>query len=158
MDLKEYCYSLSSNNVYALAIKMCENALPIWDDYTLNNELNYRDTVAGLNHIVRPELLLDTIQFCKEGPVIGSMQRKNDFDKLLEEFIDPIVALQDLDWELPYSVERTFYAVYNLLTGAIEKSTIFDEKTHYVSVNQAADAITEYGELSIEEVGHLIYL
>lgn len=156
MDLKEYCYSLSSNGLNALAIKLCENALVIWDHYTSNNKLYYRDTVVGLSHTVRPQLLSDTIKFCKETYMIKPI-RKDVFGKLLEEFSDPIVAIQDSDWELPYPVETTFHAVYNLLKGNVEQLTNFDEITHYVSVNQAADALTEDGVMSIEEIRNLIY-
>ncbi len=156
MDLKEYCYSLSSNDLYTLAIKMCENALIIWDDYALKNKLYYRDTVIGLSHTVRTQLLSDTIQFCKETHNV-KFTRSTDFDKLLEEFSDPIVSIQDSDWELPYPVEKTFHAVYNLLKGDQEQLTNFDELTHYVSVNQAVDAITEHGRMPMKEIKDLIY-
>jgi hypothetical protein len=156
VDLKEYCCSLNENQLLKLAIKLCDKALFIWDDYASNHGLSYRDSVVGLSHTIRPQLLADAIGFCKMSSFY-KLLHKGEFDKLFWEFREPIVAMQDLDWELPYPVERTFYAVNNLLGGHQEKVTVFDELTYYVAVNQAVDALAENGTMEIEEIRKLIY-
>lgn len=156
MDLKEYCYSLSKDDLFKLALHLCENALFIWDEYSLHNALEYKDTVVGMRHKVRRQLLPDSIKYCKET-YVSRIFKKRELNKLLEEYRDPIVSLQDSDWELPYPVRQIFYAVHNLLDGINERMTVFNEKTHYVSVNQAVDALTEDGSITFDEIKRLIY-
>ncbi len=156
MNLKEYCYSITSEELFGLAIRLCEAALPIWHEYSVNNELTYRDSVVGLHHNVNPNLLLDSITFCK-SETLGNALRGLELNLLLEEFSDPIVALQDSDWELPYPVECIFYAVCNLLKGLQTSTSHFGELIHYVSVNQAADALGESRLMSNDEIRKIIY-
>jgi hypothetical protein len=156
MDLKEYCHSITTEKLFGLAIKVCEAALPIWWEYSANNELTYRDTVVGLRHEVDSNLLQNSVSFCK-GEIFESAAGNPILIKLLEKFSDPIVALQDSDWELPYPVERVFYAVYNLLDGLRNRVSYENELVHYVSVNQAVDAPTEGGLMSFEEIKEIIY-
>jgi hypothetical protein len=81
-----------------------------------------------------------------------------DLLKFSRQFSDPLVALQDLDWELPNEVERTFYAVHNLLDSAlgIEK-TIFNEATIYVTINQAIEALESSKLLTEKEIREILY-
>jgi hypothetical protein len=77
---------------------------------------------------------------------------------LSRQFSDPILALQDLDWELPYEVERTFYAVHNLLDSVLGKEkTVFNGTTIYVTINQAIDAIESSKLLSETEIKEMLY-
>lgn len=161
MDLKEYCETLSENKRFELATKICGKTLPIWEDYCNNYSLSYTDSVVGMHHEVRQQLLFDSVAFC-ENILRLPFYNKSEIDlktlnSLLEEFSDPIVAMQDSDWELSYAAERTFFAVYNLLYGLKADQSKFSESFHYVSINQAGDAINESGLMSMEEIAKIIY-
>jgi hypothetical protein len=152
MTLEEYCKSLPKDELFTLAITLCEKALPIWTSYASLNKLTYTDTVVGMLHEVKSDLLDDTISYCQSNSF-----EKNQLNSLLNEFTDPIVALQDSDWELPSPVEKIFYAVYNLLCGIQKPITVFDESTLYVSANQAVNALDESGLMSFEQIRMIIY-
>jgi hypothetical protein len=157
MDLKEYCYSITKEELFNLTNRICDAALPIWQEYAANNELTYRDTVVGLSHTVNANLLYNSIAFCKTE-TFESAAGKPILNDLYEEFRDPIVALQDSDWKLTYSVETVFYAVYNLLRGLRDGVSYTGELIHYTSVNQAADALETSGLMTIEEIKKIIYV
>jgi hypothetical protein len=156
MDLEGYCKTLSKKELLNLAIRICQNALPIWDDYSLENKLEYTDTVVGLHHKIRKELLSDSIQLFRRKYLLRR-SFENDLKKLLEEFTDPVAAMQDSDWELPYSVKCVFHSVYNLLDGVKEPITIFNQETHYVSINQSADALKSSGLMNFDQIHDIIY-
>lgn len=156
MDLDEYCKRLPKEKLFNLAISLCEKTLPIWDAYSVNNKLSYRDSVVGLLHEVNTDILSKSISSCRKCP-FENTPNKLELQNLLKEFEDPIVALQDLDWELPSAVKLTFYAVYNLLEGIQKPITVFDELTQYVSVNQAVNALEESGLMNFEQIRMIIY-
>ncbi|MBK9700332.1 MAG: hypothetical protein IPO79_09600 [Flavobacteriales bacterium] len=141
---------------------MTKAALPIWDKYADKNELTYQDTVVGLHHSVDRQLLLKTInaveQFVATNIIKRTIFKNPDLLSSDRQFNDPIVALQDTDWELPYEVERTFYAVHNLLDAALDKEkTAFNETTIYVAINQAVDALASSNTMTEEEIRNILY-
>jgi hypothetical protein len=156
MNLEEYCDSITKEELFKIAVKVCEAALPIWREYSANNELTYRDTVVGLHHNVDANLLQNSISVCK-NETFESAIGKSILIQLLKDFSDPIFALQNADWGLPNTVEEFFYAIYNLLNGLRNRENHKGELIHYISVNQAAGALTESGLLSFEEIRRLIY-
>jgi len=161
MTLQKYTDSLPKEKQFNLAIRFAKLTLPIWDNYADKNDLSYRDTVVGMQHSVDRKLLLTTINAVEE--YLNSNKLKKIFNgkgKLLElsrQFNDPIVALQDCDWELPDEVLKTFYSVHNLLDTLVEKEqTVFGESTIYVSINQAVDAIEKSKTLTFEEINEIL--
>ena len=146
MTLEAYCESLNNQDLLNLAYQLCNQGLSIWESYTLENNLTYRDTVVGMFHEVRPDLLRESVDYCGESIKQNRTEKKKKF---FEEFRDPVVALQDLDWELPENVEYIFYAVYNLMLG-LEKR---DRLT--ISIKQAASGLE--GIMTIEEIRYFIY-
>jgi len=156
MDLQEYCKTLSKERLLNTTIKICEKTLPIWDNYSLTNKLEYIDTVVGLLHNVKKELLFNSIQFAKRKD-FGTKVWKKDYSDLTEGFVDPISAIQDMDWELPSDVKNGFYAIYNLITGIKEPMTLFKEQTHYVSINQAIQALESSNLMSTNQIKDILY-
>jgi len=156
MDLKEYCTSLAKDKRLELALRLCDKAHPIWENYYITGNLSYRDTTVGELHKVEKNLLNDALHLCrhfKSNPHLFIIQR----DALLEKFLEPITAIQDDDWILPYPVERTFYAIYNLIKGFKQEENEFGELLHYLSVNQAVDAIWKSKLMSVDEIKNCIY-
>ncbi len=162
MTLQQHIDSLSKEKQFDIAIRLTKAALPIWDKYADKNELTYQDTVVGLHHSVDRQLLQRTINAVEKFVATNIIKRviiKNLY--LLSsdrQFNDPIVALQDTDWELPYEVVRTFYAVHNLLDAALGKEkTAFKETTIYVAINQAVDALASSNTMTEEQIRKIIY-
>ena len=151
MTLQEFCDSLPEKKQIELALRFVKIALPIWEEFAKKSKLKYIDSVVGLSHKVDSELLKRTIQKIENNADISEL--KNIYD----EFTDPIVSLQDSDWELPRKVELTFYSVHNLLSGLTQEgNTVFNESYFYVSVNQAIDAITKAKILTRDKIKSII--
>ena len=162
MTLEEHIENLQKDMQFDIAIRLTKLSLPIWDKYADKNELTYRDTVVGLHHSVDRALLKNTIdaveKYISTNMINKVIIKNTDLLSLSRQFSDPIVALQDIDWELPNEVEKTFYAVHNLLDAALGKEmTVFNESTIYVTINQAIDALNNSKTLTEEEIRKVLY-
>ena len=152
MSLKEFIELLDEQRQYKLAIGLLEKALPVWDNYAGSNKLEYIDSVVGMYHLVEEDILSRTLAVIK-SELANPRTRLRQIEELREEFSDPIVALQDLDWELPYPVEKTFYAVQNLLDKLSgEDITVFGEPLIYVVISQVVDSLIEAKIMTNEEI------
>src|SRR5689334_21744347 len=122
MTLQEFCNILKEEQKFKLAIILAKTALPIWKNFVEDSSLTYRDSVVGMTHNVPKNLLIDTVneveKYRAESKIERTFHKNSNLLKLRSYFDDPIVALQDADWELPKAVERIFYSVYNLLEAA----------------------------------------
>jgi len=148
--MKDWINNLPTDKKIALAIQFAKLALPIWDKYALKKKLTYRDSIVGIKHTIEKNLLLNTITAVESYLVSND---KHTLLQLYSSFQEPIVALQDDDWELPNEVCKTFYSVYNLLKGVLEnKENTFGEESLYVCVNQAIEATDTAKLLSIEVI------
>ena len=162
MTLEEHIDNLPKDKQFDIAIRLTRLALPIWNKYAKKNELTYHDTVVGLQHSVNRTLLKNTIDAVEKyisTNIIGKAIMKNTaLISLSRQFSDPIVALQDLDWELPNEIKKTFYSVHNLLDSVLGKEkTVFNEKTIYVTINQAIDALLSSKLMTEKEIRKILY-
>ena len=162
MTLEEQIDNLPTRKQFDIAIRLTRLALPIWERYTEKNQLTYCDTVVGLQHSVDKNLLKNTIdaveRYISANKINKVIIKNIELLSLRRKFSDPIVALQDLDWELPNEIERTFYAVHNLLDHTLGKEkTAFNETTIYVTINQAIEALESSKSLSEEEIRKILY-
>ena len=161
MTLQEYTESLSSQQQLKLAVRLAKLALPIWSKYANENDLAYRDSVVGLTHSVDKKILQDTIESIEEYLSSNKFKKilngKRKLMSIRSQFDDPIVALQDLDWELPDPIQKTFYSVYNLIDSLLgETQTAFGDSTIYVSINQAVDALDSSKILTSDDIKKII--
>ena len=162
MTLKGYIDSLPQDQQYKLAIRLTKLVLPIWEDYAGNNKTTYRDTVVGLTHVVDKNLLRSTVysveKYLKAIFVLKPIIKYSELNVLKGRFSDPVVALQDLDWELPNPVLMAFYSIHNLLDAVLGKeATAFDESMIYVTVNQAIQALESSKLYTTEEIKSILY-
>jgi hypothetical protein len=156
MTLKKNTTALTEQNQLRLTLDLLEKALPIWEDYAVSNKTEYRDSVTGMHHVVRKDLLNRALEAVKEE-FVNPESRRREIDQLKEEFSDPIVAMQDFDWELPYPVERVFYALWNLFDTVIgQNRRLFDNSQVHIAVNQVVDALVAAKVLSESEI-HAVF-
>ena len=162
MILEEHIKNLRKDKQFDKAVRLTKLSLPVWNNYADKNQLCYFDTVVGLHHSLDRALLKNTIDAVEKyisTNMINKIVIKNTvLLSLSRQFSDPIVALQDIDWELPKEVEKTFYAVHNLLDAALGKEmTAFNESTIYVTINQAIDALESSRAMTKEEIMKVLY-
>ena len=104
------------------------------------------------------DFVLDAVEaYCQLNLVGKMIGGKRSLLKLRSEFDEPIVALQDGDWELPDVVVSTFYGVYNMIDALTGKEqTVFNESTIYVSVNQLADALDSSKTMGFNDINRIL--
>lgn len=156
MGLKEYTESLTENKRILLAVELIERLLPIWNEFSNKRKnIEYVDTVVGMAHSVDKKIIELTINLVKKW-INGDV---DNLEKALlnEWYSDPIVALQDLDWEIPENIQLIFYSAHNLL-GKIngETKTIFGDEQLYLVINQSIDAILKSGLMSDNQIKELL--
>ncbi len=161
MTLKKYSESLPKDIRFKVAIKLIKLALPIWENFADKNQLKYRDTVVGLTHTVDKDILKNSIDaveiYLNSNKIRKIIGGKSKLIEIRRQFDDPIVALQDADWELPDDVPKIFYSVYNLLDELLgKKKTAFDKSTIYVAINQAIDALDTSETLTVGEINKIL--
>lgn len=154
--LKEFIISLDNPKQYNLALDLTKRALSIWDNYTDTNKLEYTDTVVGMNRKVAKDILTRILSTVEQELLNPNSQQK-EIDHLREELSDPIIAIQDLDWELPNPVSLTFYSIRNLLDKINgQEMTLFGEPQIYVVINQAIDALLQTEIMSDVDINELL--
>ena len=140
MTLEKRIEKLPEKRQLELAIKFLEIGLPIWTEFAKNNRLEYTDTVVGMHHVIDYKIVEKAIELAKK--TIDENFKKHKVSILQEEYLEPITALQDLDWEIPEEPKLVFYSAHNLVEKlAGKEKTVFNELTIYVSINQSIDAI-----------------
>lgn len=161
MTLNERIEALPLKKQFESAIEFAETALPIWIDFTKENKTEYIDSIVGVFHKIDKNLLQRALTEAKRIVALSDFTERfgkgHLIEKFYEEFSEPIVALQDTDWELPHQAELIFYAIYNLIYGLNEnKATTFGDNPVSVSINQSIDCLTAYGILTFNKVFEII--
>jgi hypothetical protein len=150
-SLIDFVNGLDEERQYTLALLLVEKALPLWEEHASKNALEYFDSVVGMHHVINKDIVARALDTVKKELAKRNSQL-NELAALKKEFMEPLVALQDSDWELPYPVQHTLYAASNLvkkITG--ESITPFDEPLIYVVINQAFDALISANVFSIPQ-------
>lgn len=156
--LSDLMQGLPADRQLTIATHFCRLGLPIWDEFASNADARaYHDGVVGMHHVISETLLARALAVAQAALHHSSdMSNPASTDAigiLLHEFIEPIVALQDDDWELPDAVKLIFYAHSNLiehLSG--NKVFLGGESALYVAVNQAIDALETSGRMTMEQI------
>lgn len=157
MSLQDFLSSIPEKNQLELSVKFLTIGQPIWNDFASKNKnLEYRDTVVGMHHKVSKDIFQRTLDLASEE--INSPQSKTkQITELYQEFRDPIVSLQDMDWEIPESVLLIFYSAYNLIESLKGKKETYNGETMiYISINQSIDAITREKIKTFDELNKLL--
>lgn len=72
----------------------------------------YIDSVVGMQHTIDRQLPRRVVEAIESS---GGIPPAAVVERLFTEISEPVVALQDDDWELPEDAELALYAAYNLL-------------------------------------------
>jgi hypothetical protein len=127
-NLRAAFEALDGSRRRAVQLALCRRALGVWEAYLGRHEpVEYIDSVVGLYHCVDSVLPRDSL---------ASVEAGVDRAGVVQRYLEPIVALQDDDLELPDHIELAYYAIYNLYRSAVEGAAIDD----WLIVNQALAA------------------
>jgi len=126
---------------------LCEYALSKWNIFVQTKEtINYIDSVVGIRHEVDRRLPNDALESAKSQKDLAGVE---------ERYREPIVALQDDDFELPDNIEFAYYAIYNVF----RKYVLNQEIDNGLIINQALaseEDISKRDEILSEVVQQVI--
>jgi len=129
-ELYDKFISLDAEAKKKAHIKACSYSLAAWDAFVQQGKkLSYRDSVVMMKHQIEETLPNDALQ-----AIINSAPREEISDKYLE----PIAALQDMDWEPPEHIEYAYYSIYNVYRKYGEDADIDD----WLIINQCLSSET----------------
>jgi len=156
-SLEEFIKSLPEDKQFSLALKLLKKAIPLWDEFINEKNLSYKDGLVGLKHNVSGDLPLKVVKLTEKFLECGIKDIKEKILSVRLEFTDPVVALQDDDWNLPQTVLLTFYSAYNLINAISEKdSETFGPSSVSVSINQSIDALEKSKTLTPEQIKDIL--
>lgn len=134
---------LSEDDRISALVLACEPALTKWMTWAAKEKPVYVDTVVGMRHVVDIDLpvrALEQVRQRHENP---------DPSDVIQAYVEPIVALHDMDWEMPNNLELAYYAVYNLHRLVYEPQ---DTITPSLVLEQAiAGALQEVDEQTVRD-------
>jgi len=161
MALKDFVNGLDENSQIELAIELIEIGLPIWENYNLENPIEYKDSVVGMNHKINKNLIKKSIKILKNINRHNNfiVKKINEFKiiNIQNEIREPVVARQDDDFEIPIEVELILFSTSNLINYVKgDRYNIQSENLVYVSINQSIDAIIKSGILTDEGVNKIL--
>jgi hypothetical protein len=127
-DLRAAFEGLDGLRQRIVQLALCHHALGVWEAYVRRHgPIEYVDSVVGMYHCVDNALPRDALTSVEAGV---------DRAGVVQRYLEPIVALQDDDLELPNHIELAYYAIYNLYRSAVEGAALDD----WLIVNQALAA------------------
>ena len=120
--------ALSAEAQIDALVLAAEPALVAWTTWAVREKPEYTDSVVGMHHVVDidlPACALEDVRRRHEEPDPSAVQ---------QAYVEPIVAIQDCDWEMPNHLELGYYGIYNLHRLVFEPQ---DTVTATLVLNQA---------------------
>ena len=135
-DIAEEFFALGKEDKKKVHIAMAELSLISWNELLVKGDipLSYRETVAGTIQSVDANLPKNALD-----AVIGELSGEG----ILQEYVEPICALQDDDWDFNDDGEMAYYAIYNTFC----KYVLLQEVDDWLIVNQALSSLGEGADI-----------
>lgn len=136
-----------------LAVALARKALPVWQKYSEANELVYQNSSMGPFIKIKPCLLQRSLDEIAQNSNLRFPENNKGIINCYNEFVAPLIALQDGNWAVIYPVKKIFLAVYNILKAIAEQENITVMKNLFaLSVNQSLDCLDMCKLYSSEEI------
>ena len=140
-----------------LAVALALKALPVWQKYSETNELVYKNSPIGASIKIRTSLLQTAVDEVVKASSARFPESNKDIINSYNEFVGPLVALQDGNWAVTYPVKKIFLSVYNILKGITEQEDISVMKNLFaLSINQSLDCLDMCKLYSREEIKYFL--
>ena len=133
------------NNLSKLqfAILLIEKSLPVWEKFTGDQDVIYRDVATITPGRIDNKLLQLSVaemhhSSLHDFPAFDNKKINHYFN----EFVGPVIALQDGKWLPPYPVKKIFLAAYFTLKSILEQTNLSSlEFLLSTAITEALDCI-----------------
>ena len=149
---------LETNDQLNLALLLTQKALPVWEKYSQANQAVYRNSSSGPFIKINSQLLQTSIEEIMAGSLIHFPNKDSKkIKQCYDDFIGPLVAMQDGNWHATYPVKKIFLAVYNILKGILDQENIPVFKSLLaLSIGQSLDCLDISKLYSREEIENFL--
>ena len=131
--LAEKFFAMPEQKRRLVLLNLCRKALAVWEaQFPRGGTRFYKESVTGTTQLLDVELPREALQELFDSECSVDVQ---------DRYREPIVALQNLDLELPGSAELAYYAIYNAHCR-YRRDTPIDER---LILNQALSCLPEAG-------------
>lgn len=137
-----------------MSLTLARKALPAWQKYCEINEPVYRNSSSGPFIKINEGILHSSIKIIEEAGQHGFPAADNiHISRCYNEFVAPLIAMQDGDWAITYTAKKVFMGVYNILKAITEQENITAMKSLLsLSINQSLDCLDMSKMYSREEI------
>ncbi len=140
-----------------LALALALKALPVWQRNSETDQLNYKNSPVSSPIIIRASLLQTSLDEIVKASKFGFPENNKNIVSCYNEFLGPLVALQDGNWAIPYPVKRIFLSVYNILKGITQQEDKRSTRSLLaLSINQSLDCIDMCKLYNREEINSFL--
>ena len=172
--LDEYCKKLSDEAQLKIALRLCREALPIWEAYmrkddkgleTLNTLITEQTRVQGGLERIDNGFLERTLTKIEKSYFLAKEKNELPLPLMkLDVLLNPLLAtssqvLTNDKWDsiLTRSVRLAYTSVWNILVWILYRRKNDAGETHiYISINQAADALMLEEVMTVEQINALL--
>lgn len=149
---------LDTPDQLSLALLLTQKALPVWEKYSQANQAVYRNSSSGPFIKINSHLLQTSIEEIIAGSLVHFPNKDSKKIKQCnDDFIGPLIAMQDGNWHATYPVKKVFLAVYNILKGILDQDNIPALKSLLaLSINQSLDCLDVSKLYSREEIENFL--
>ena len=141
-----------------LAVALARKALPVWKKYGETHEPAYKNSPTGPSVRISISLLQTSLEEITKASGNRFPENNKSIMGCYNEFVAPLVALQDGNWTLTYPVKKIFLSVYNILKAIAEQENITVMKTLLsLSINQSLDCLDMCKLYSREEIKSFLH-
>ncbi|MEO5888598.1 MAG: hypothetical protein ABIQ31_00035 [Ferruginibacter sp.] len=147
---------LNKVNQLELALLLAGMALPAWEKYTSSDPASYQDTSSMLPTVIDKNLLAVSLKEIKAVASLAAGSNYQQINKCYNQFIGPVIALQDGNWAPPYAVKKIFLSCYIILKGIAENNKAnYNENFFAVAIDHSLDCIDIaklYTNMQVEQI------
>lgn len=169
MSLDRYINSLRKPEQFAVAIKLVRLAMPLWEEYVMQESskeddyIYYYGNALGEKYLVEIKLLqriVNEVEKYVNTDFNPTHYEAHKFESLNEELWIGLRGLQwEEEWSVPKEVKLLVFSISNLLEATMGKDqTRYKESYIYVSVNQSVDSLVTSKRMTLREAHHTIGL
>jgi len=138
------CYtSLPKVAALQLALTLIEKTIPVWENYTRDRDISYKNFINGPANKIDSQLVQDTVAMVsalshKSFPPGDQSEIKMYYNK----FLDVVIALHDANWVPPYPIKKIFLSTYAVLKSILENNGAIHEGNQLsVAIEHALDCL-----------------
>jgi|GEM_PF-5035067 len=140
---QDWWNGLPLSETQQLALALAKKTMPIWQSYTQETIISYKDSTNGAHKNIDPRFLQSSLAILTvHASDVSTLDVDPEIRNCYNEFVEPIVALQDGLWTPPFPVKKIFFSMYYILKSMVERTDEASQREYLsISIAHAFDSL-----------------